>query len=79
MKPAEHRLRKERGFRETCGRRNTPEGSRKAGNVMRLKVPKATSEPRTAEESSEDRVWNLLMADNSQPCTRVQTLLSSIL
>lgn len=39
-----------------------PAGRRKAGNVMRLKMPKATSEPSTAEESSEDRFWDLSAA-----------------
>lgn len=79
---AEQRVRREMGFREKCGRRKTPDGRRKGGNVMRLKIPKVTSEPSTAEESSEDRVWDLLAVAHAgppYPCTREHTLLSSIL
>lgn len=45
---------------------------------MRLKIPKATRQPRTAEESSEDRCWGssviLLLLEGIK-----QTLLSKIL
>ena len=47
-------------FRRKWGRRYSPGISRKAGNVIRLKIPKVIKVPKRAEERIEDRRLILL-------------------
>jgi len=47
--------RSEKGLRRKWGSRYSPGAMRKAGKVMRVKVPKVRREPRRAEDTIEER------------------------
>lgn len=49
------RARSEKGLREKWGSRYSPGTKRKAGKVIRVKVPKVRREPRRAEDTMEER------------------------